>query len=154
MGDTPLEGPQIYGHMLVIKGQALIQYYQWNYSHTNSNQMKIIWWFGLLGFNASATARVIATRWNDDEISFLVEETGVPGGNHRPAASNWLLKDHLTNCCVWLLDWDCCLVWCAGWRNNMSTNISLHRQADMCVIVYRGSRVNPSSTESSTVIRG
>ena len=42
-------------------------------------------WFGLLGFNASATARVISRRWNDDnEISFLVEETGVPGGNHRP----------------------------------------------------------------------
>ena len=40
--------------------------------------------FGLLGFNASATARVISRRWNDDdEISFLVEETGVPGGNHR-----------------------------------------------------------------------
>ena len=30
---------------------------------------------GLLGFNASATARVISRRWNDDEISFLVEET-------------------------------------------------------------------------------
>ena len=25
---------------------------------------------------------------DDDEISFLVEETGVPGGNHRPTASN------------------------------------------------------------------
>ena len=45
---------------------------------------------GLLEFNASATARVISMRWNDDdEISFLVEETGVPGGNHRPTASNW-----------------------------------------------------------------
>ena len=44
----------------------------------------------LLGVNASATARVISRRWNDDdEISFLVEETGVPGGNHRPTASNW-----------------------------------------------------------------
>ena len=41
-------------------------------------------WFGLMGVNASATARVISRRWNDDEISFLVEETGVPGGNHRP----------------------------------------------------------------------
>ena len=50
----------------------------------------IILWFGLLGFNASATARVISRRWNDDdEISYLVEETGVPGGNHRPTASNW-----------------------------------------------------------------
>ena len=39
--------------------------------------------FSLVGFNASATARVISRRWNDDEISFLVEETGVPGGNHR-----------------------------------------------------------------------
>ena len=38
-------------------------------------------WFGLLGFNASATARVISRRRNDDdEISFLVAETGVPGG--------------------------------------------------------------------------
>ena len=45
--------------------------------------------FGLLGVNASATARVISRRCNDDdEISFLVEETGVPGGNHRPTASN------------------------------------------------------------------
>ena len=44
---------------------------------------------GLLVFNASATARVISRRWNDDddEISYLVEETGVPGGNHRPTAS-------------------------------------------------------------------
>ena len=41
--------------------------------------------FSLFGFNASATARVISRRRNDDddEISFLVEETGVPGGNHR-----------------------------------------------------------------------
>ena len=43
---------------------------------------------GLLAFNASATARVISRRWNDDdaETSYLVEETGVPGGNHRPTA--------------------------------------------------------------------
>ena len=49
-------------------------------------------WFGLvlLGVNASATARVISRRWNDDEISFLVEETGVPGGNHRPCVMEWL----------------------------------------------------------------
>ena len=52
-------------------------------------------WFGLLGFNASATARVISRRWNDDENSFLVEETGVPGGNHRPTVfgactSKWI----------------------------------------------------------------
>ena len=52
-----------------------------------------IWdvWFGLFGFNASATARVISRRWNDDddEISFLVEETGEPGGNHiRPIYEN------------------------------------------------------------------
>ena len=41
-------------------------------------------WFGLLGFNTSGTAKVISWRWNDDdEISFLVEETGVPRGNHR-----------------------------------------------------------------------
>ena len=30
-------------------------------------------------------------RWNgDDEISFLVEESGVPGGNHRPT-EEWRL---------------------------------------------------------------
>ena len=37
-------------------------------------------WVGLLllGFNASATARVRSRRRNDDdEISFLVEETGI-----------------------------------------------------------------------------
>ena len=51
--------------------------------------------FGLLGVNASATARVISRRWNDDEISFLVEETGVPGGNHRPTASNWWNFSHI-----------------------------------------------------------
>ena len=51
---------------------------------------------GLLGFNASATARVIPRQWNDDdEISFLVEETGVPGGNHRPTASNWWNFSHI-----------------------------------------------------------
>ena len=49
---------------------------------------------GLLGFNASATARVISRRWNDDEISFLVEETGVPRGNHRPTASMMKLFTH------------------------------------------------------------
>ena len=55
------------------------------------------WWFGVLRFNASATARVISRRWNDDdEISFLVEETGVSGGNHRPTASNWWK----CTCCV------------------------------------------------------
>ena len=36
----------------------------------------VYWRIGLLGFNTSATARVISRRWNnDDEISFLVEET-------------------------------------------------------------------------------
>ena len=45
----------------------------------------LIVWFGVLGVDASATARVISRRGNDDdEISILVEETGVPGGNHRP----------------------------------------------------------------------
>ena len=49
----------------------------------------------LLGVNASATARVISRRWNDDdEISYLVEETGVPGGNRRPTASNWWNFSH------------------------------------------------------------
>ena len=45
--------------------------------------------YGLLGFNAS-TARVISIKAvkNDDEISYLVEETGLTGGNHRPAARN------------------------------------------------------------------
>ena len=39
-------------------------------------EMKIRRWLvGLLGGNASATARVISRRWNDDEISILVEET-------------------------------------------------------------------------------
>ena len=47
--------------------------------------------YGLLGFNASATTRV-TRRWNDDdEISFLVEETGEPGGNHRPMAIRLLV---------------------------------------------------------------
>ena len=42
-----------------------------------------------------AKARVISRRWNDDdESSFLVEETGVPGGNHRPTASNWWNRGH------------------------------------------------------------
>ena len=42
-------------------------------------------WFGLFGFNASATAvgHIKAVKINDDdEIRFLVEETGVPGGNY------------------------------------------------------------------------
>ena len=54
------------------------------------NPEPLDWWFGLLWFNASATARVISRRWNDDdEISFLVEEPGVPGGNHRPTPLDW-----------------------------------------------------------------
>ena len=36
---------------------------------------------------------------DDDEISFLVEETGVPGGNHRPAASIWIVCED--NCVRW-----------------------------------------------------
>ena len=47
------------------------------------NGLALVWdrcdvgrrWFGLLGFNASTTARVISRRWNDDdEISFLVPD--------------------------------------------------------------------------------
>ena len=55
---------------------------------SNAVSGKLQFRFGLLmGFNASATARVISRRWNDDGIRFLVEETGVPGGNHRPVQS-------------------------------------------------------------------
>ena len=45
---------------------------------------------GVSGFNASATARFISggEMMMMIKISFLVEETGVPGGNHRPTASN------------------------------------------------------------------
>ena len=54
-----------------------------------SRSNKYLVWFGLLRLNASATARVISRRgwwwWN---VS-LVEETGAPGGNHQPTASNW-----------------------------------------------------------------
>ena len=55
-------------------------------------------YFGLSGFNASATARVImlSRRWkDDDEISVMVDETGLPGGNHRPTASNWRNFSHI-----------------------------------------------------------
>ena len=47
-------------------------------------------WFGLLGVNASATARVTGhikavMMINGDVISvLLVEETRVPGGDHQP----------------------------------------------------------------------
>ena len=46
--------------------------------------------FVLLGLNASATARSYrGGDDDDDEMSvLLVEETGVPGGHHRPMASN------------------------------------------------------------------
>ena len=47
---------------------------------------------GLSGFNASVTARVISS-------GFLVEETGVPGGNHRPVGTpvvDLLLDTHTT----------------------------------------------------------
>ena len=47
--------------------------------------MLVLVWVGLVWFGWGLTpqqqARVISRRWNDDdEISFLVEETGVPGG--------------------------------------------------------------------------
>ena len=48
-------------------------------------------WFGLLALNASATARSYrgSDDDDDDEMSVsLVESTAVPGGNHRPMASN------------------------------------------------------------------
>ena len=66
---------------------------EWLHESLHDNLLlQCLSWFGLvlLGFNASATARVISRRWNDDEISFLVEETGVPGGNHRPCVMEWL----------------------------------------------------------------
>ena len=66
---------------------------EWRHESLHDNLLlQCLSWFGLvlLGVNASATARVISRRWNDDEISFLVEETGVPGGNHRPFVMEWL----------------------------------------------------------------
>ena len=44
---------------------------------------------GLLELNASTTARVISGGDDENQMSApLVKETGVPGGNHRPTASN------------------------------------------------------------------
>ena len=66
---------------------------EWLHEWLHDNlSLQYLSWFGLvlLGFNASARARVIPRRWNDDEISFLVEETGAPGGNHRPFIMEWL----------------------------------------------------------------
>ena len=70
--------------------------------HLKGDPFRVRFRLGVLGFNASATARVISRRWNDDddddddEISFfMVEETGVPGGNHRPTASNWRNFSHI-----------------------------------------------------------
>ena len=47
---------------------------------------------GSLPLTASATATVVSRRWNDDdEMSVaLVEEPGVPGGNHRPTATDYI----------------------------------------------------------------
>ena len=35
---------------------------------------------------------------DEDEISFLVEETGVPGRNHRPTSSKETLRQYKTVC--------------------------------------------------------
>ena len=61
---------------------------EYDHCRVNGNRQnsKVFIYFYLLGFNASATARVISRRRNnDDEISFLVEETGVPGGDFFPS---------------------------------------------------------------------
>ena len=45
---------------------------------------------GLLGLNASVTARSYRGGDDEEEMSVsLAEETRAPGGNHRPTASNW-----------------------------------------------------------------
>ena len=44
-------------------------------------------WFGLVYWGLTPQQQP-GSYQGDDKISFLVEETGVPGGNHRPTASN------------------------------------------------------------------
>ena len=54
------------------EGSAIVQLKAVSLIHcpakgSDIDQMKAVVWFGLLGFNASATARVISRRWNDDD---------------------------------------------------------------------------------------
>ena len=57
-----------------------------------------IFWFGLFSFLGALTPQQQPGSYRggeEDEMSvLLVEETGVPGGNHWPAASNWQTFTH------------------------------------------------------------
>ena len=49
----------------------------------------MVWFYGCIVFYATYNISVIS--WRSD---LLVEETGVPGENHRPVASHWLTLSH------------------------------------------------------------
>ena len=66
-------------HLLCLKTRFHLK------SHSATGLLRV-GLFDLLGFKASATARVISRRNDGDETSFLVEETGVPGGYHTQAS--------------------------------------------------------------------
>ena len=53
---------------------------QWFHSNLWSDRR----WLGYWGLTPQQQPGSYQGGENDDEISFLVEETGVPGGNHRP----------------------------------------------------------------------
>ena len=55
----------------------------------NITNMGLVYWFIGVYRLSNSEDHIKAVKHDDaDEISFLVEETGVPGGNHRPTASN------------------------------------------------------------------
>ena len=60
---------------------------QW---YTITNVITSIWWWWFMVFNATFN-NISVVSWRS---VLLVEETGVPGENHRPLASHWQTLSH------------------------------------------------------------
>jgi hypothetical protein len=75
-----------------ISRQSLFHYYTmaWNRFPFFLTCTRDVWWFCYMVFNATFN-NISVVSWRS---IVLVEETGGPGKNHRPAASHWQTLSH------------------------------------------------------------
>ena len=84
-------------------------------------------WFGVLGFNASATARVISRRWNDDEISLFQSISGeiyMQSFYHHRVINSVVVTMIVQNCGCYDTGSSSLSFWLPG-MGSMNTTISL-----------------------------